>query len=183
MFDKNRYGRLMTEYRSGYAKNKSRTVYSSSFAYVIPFFGAAVFAAFGVAFCVTLLEDGGVYAVIFAFAIAAVCVYFGVSAVKLRAKAETIVKTAETSYDCSLEDFGSYVYGGRAQTTGAVFKFTYNKDGAAITDMCVVNAGGVCAGLENTRITLYETRLGEKVISATLPGKGEFRIVYRWEAT
>jgi len=182
--NKKDYDRLKSEYNDGYKKSgpsEKNGVYQTAF--II----AAAFTAITAVLTVVIgiyglpeiehkkydkVEEYG--ALIAVPLTAVICFAFGISEQKRWEQTEQAVKMSAASYDCAVTDCACYYERGKNRATHMVFKFTYIKDGAVITDMCVTSSDGVFKGdLSKTRITLYETRRGEKVIGIILKGKSE----------
>jgi len=176
------YERLLPEYNAGFEKNY-RVVHGGGFK--ISIITAAVFAVFFALSLVVLCPDGFPkddlkLAIIIPVMPLVIIAFVGV-AVGERKKWEQskeLIRTSAASYDCTIADCGGYSNVGRGSVTLLLFKFTYNKDGEVITDMVKLCFGGFYKGnIFAAKITLYETRGGENVISVTLPRKGEFRLI------
>jgi len=177
------YDSLFAEYRDSFHRNEpdNPVAEPSSTASVI--FGS-VFAGIIVA-AYTAVKHLNIYIIVGAAAFTSALLIFALLKANSRVRAnwnktEELVKTAAEAYDCAVGDVGWYVRSSSKSTrTYAVFKFTYNKNGAPVTDMCeLMYAGNFKGNIWATKITLYETRQGEKVLSVKVSGKPEHRLIY-----
>jgi len=188
MLDSYGYERLMPQYNAVYSRNKSRAVTKHSYAarfvisaVIIAFFiiGIAVFAGD---------NDSRKYVAFVGLPILAVAIM--VSGFREKGewdKSAELIRSSVAAYECTVTDCGLHVRIGRHHRHSYIllFKFVYVKNGAQVTDMCEVEVGVFAGDLPRTRITLYETSGGEKVICVTLsgrhgePDKNEYRILCR----
>jgi len=181
------YQRLSPEYNAVYSRNKTRAVTKHSYAarfvisaVIIAFFiiGLALFAGD---------NDSRKYVAFTILPILAVAIM--VSGFREKGewdKSERLIAKS-AAYGCAVTDCGLHVRIGRhhRRTYILLFKFVYVKNGVQFADMCETEVGVFVGDLPRTRIVLYETQDGEKVISVTLlckngePDKNEYRILCR----
>jgi len=179
MLNKIDYDRLTVEYINAYNRNCSHAHDVTKF---FAWFTVGVIVLTAITVAVALyppFNAGSVVILVIMPPTAAGLIAVGAHEKNKWDKTAELIKTA-ASYECTITDCGGYVkQGGKNPNTHVVFKFVYNKDGSEVTDMCRLWFGGVYKGdLPQTRITLYETGGGGKVISVTPPDKGEYRLIY-----
>jgi len=175
------YDRLKSEYNAGYKKTRPLKIetYKISLTFAMLF---AVLTVIGIALLIVTDSMSGAAIIPLTVMLLTTAIFFfcGLRDKKGWEQTEDAIKMSDASYDCVITDCGGYVSGGKSPYSSMVFKFTYNKGGAVITDMCHTWLYGVFKGdIGKARITLYETSGGEKVISVTLQGESENRILCR----
>jgi len=180
MINKKEYDRLMPEYLAGHSEKYNQVTDVSKFLMWI-IIGALAYTALSVVIALTPpVNSKSISILIIVPIIAAVLIITNLRENAKWKESGELVRATVAAYECAVTDCaGYYKSGGRGRSsTHLIFKFTYNKDGAVITDMCRMWMNGIYKGdLGKTQITLYETRGGGKIISLTPQGKREHRII------
>jgi len=179
MLNKSDYDRLMPEYISAYNRN-CRPIRDVSKILKWAALFEAVFVLLVILLYVYTKDDSGIFLLVSTPIIVIVTVAVGIHERNRWNKTAELIKTSVASYECTVTDCGGYTFrGGKSSNTNIIFKFVYNKGGAVVTDMVRLWFGDVYKGdLHGARITLHETRGGEKVVSVFIPKMGEYRLIY-----
>jgi len=170
MWDESVYRRLNREYSDIYSLNKTRSVTNG---YIVArFVTAAVLIAIFIIEIALFADDNRPrkYFVISMPPIAAVLsVAAGIYEKRKWDKSEELIARS-TAYECAVTECGLTVNRGKYSSTTLLFKFVYNKNGEQVADMLEILMSGVYKGeVPRIRIVMYETPVGEKVISMTPP--------------
>jgi len=176
MLDAYGYERLMPQYNALYHNRKCS--HTTSMTAYLPLFVIGI--VLTVLFSLPSAVYGGAGIVIMPLIVIG-AVYFYVSKQKAWIKTNRIIR-AFPYYECTVTDCDlSVVRNYKAKNIPhnyVIYKFTYDKEGSEVTDMCRIHFVGEYAGdVTKAYIRLFEGQDGEKVISVVVPGKHEYRIV------